>query len=114
MMVRRHGEWRGTGYHVGKEGPALVSAMPLGVAWHEGVRRHGEWRDTLGLGLPAQPRACLLSHFLPHLFTAKAAAHHNVSSALHGALRYTSVPNKQPSYKSKTPFFRYNESKPTP
>jgi hypothetical protein len=43
--VRYHGEWRGY--------------------WL--VRRRGAWRRTLELGLPAQARAGLLPHFLPHL-----------------------------------------------
>jgi hypothetical protein len=48
--VRRQGEWRGGGGHVGMVGPAVASASPPRVARHSGLRRQGEWRGTLGLG----------------------------------------------------------------
>jgi hypothetical protein len=55
-------------------GTPSVSVAPCWVAWHSLVRRRAEWRHTLGLGLLAQPRPGLLPHFLPHLWTSKAAA----------------------------------------
>jgi hypothetical protein len=62
-VVQHHWQWRGTVCHVGKAGAPLVSAVPWRVARQWLVRRRAEWRRTLGLGLPAQPRAGLLPHF---------------------------------------------------
>jgi hypothetical protein len=64
--VRRHCQWRSTCCHVGMAGPPSVSAAPWRVARQWLVRRRAEWRRTLELGLPAQARAGLLPHFLPH------------------------------------------------